>query len=347
MVLPSSLPTEDDIASTLDLDVATASALSVTVFLNCMKIWSKLDQACKIQTELELHERKGEKLPLEIVTEKAREDYCRLARSYVTQLFKETRSHFNFTTIIAQGSGSFDLKILLKSPFIGYQMLWQIVYDLPSPRLLFARSRDLAQEEYLCFVDELSVKFAEFDQPTLLIPDTVEFLMVQTSLPTRPLLLRCFKLACLCLDEPFRPHPVVKFGSVNTGDLTSKLVDVVIPVQSYFSSVEDSISTITTDASIAEFLDLESTFGRTALIDTYDPWLGLDKFGRSDFLSKLDPSDKYQCSGSKVKATECTKVQQPPSTLSYSRKNVRPTHHLSDSEVSQSAKNLRQCSSKG
>ena len=117
IVLPSALPSEDDTASILDLDIATTPALSVTVFLNRMKFGSKLDQACKVKAEQELHERKGEKLTLEELTGKARDEYGRLARSYVTHLFRETRSHFNFTTIIAQGLGSFDLETLLKSPF--------------------------------------------------------------------------------------------------------------------------------------------------------------------------------------------------------------------------------------
>ena len=80
----------------------------------------------------------------------------------------------------------------------------------------------------------MRMKFAEFDQPTLLVPHTIDFLMEQTTLATRPLLLQSFKLACLCLDEPFRPLPPVKFSSINTEDPTSKLVDVILPVQSFF-----------------------------------------------------------------------------------------------------------------
>ena len=143
-----------------------------------------------------------------------------------------------------------------------------------------------AQEEYVSFIDELQVKFAEFDKPTLLVPDTIDFLMEQTTLSTRPLLLQSFKLACLCLNEFFRPLPPVKFSSVNTEDPASKLVDVVRPVQSFFKHVVNSIESATTDASISDFFELESTFGRSALSDTYDPWSGLDNFGKATVLSK-------------------------------------------------------------
>ena len=77
----------------LDLDIATAPALSVTVFLR-MKMGAKLDQACKLKAELELHERKGEKLTLEEVTEKVRDENGRLVRSYVTNMFKVNTKSF-------------------------------------------------------------------------------------------------------------------------------------------------------------------------------------------------------------------------------------------------------------
>ena len=114
--MPSELPEEDELAKILDLDVITAPAMSVTVFLNRTKFGAKLNRACKLKAEVEQHETKGEKQPLSELKEIAKEEFGRLARSYVTHLFKETRSHFNFTTIIAQGLGSFDLEILLKLP---------------------------------------------------------------------------------------------------------------------------------------------------------------------------------------------------------------------------------------
>ena len=99
------------------MDINVAPALSVTVLLNRLKFRAKLDHACKLRAEVDLHDQKGDKKKtIEELTAKAREDYGRLARSYVTHLFKETRGHFDFTTIIAQGLGSFDLEILLKSP---------------------------------------------------------------------------------------------------------------------------------------------------------------------------------------------------------------------------------------
>ena len=307
-----------------------------------------MDHACKLEAEVDFHDQKGEKKKtLEELTAKAREEYGRIARSYATHLFKETRSHFDFTTVIAQGLGCFDLEILLKSPLaLATNCFSKLCMSFRFRGYFVATEETQAQEEYLSHVDELRVKFSEFDQPTLLIPDTITFIMGQTSIQTRPLLLRCFKLACLCLDEPFRSLPTVKFGSVNTDNYASKLIDVILPVQSYFSSVPGSVEAVTSESSISEFLELESTFGRGALSYTYDPWLGMDQFGRADILSKLDPDDRFQIRGSKEKSASTSQVQSPRKSLHYSAKTARPTQLLSEAEVDQSAKSLRQSGSK-
>ena len=151
--------------------------------------------------------------------------------------------------------------------------------------------------------------------------------MGQTSIQTRPLLLRCFKFACLCLDEPFRSLPTVKFGSVNTDNYSSKLIDVILPVQSYFSSVPGSVEAVTSESSISEFLELESTFGRGALSDTYDPWLGMDQFGRADILSKLDPDDRFYARGSKEKSASTSQVQSPLSPFAIQLKLHIPLNY--------------------
>ena len=260
-------------------------------------------------------------------------------------MFKETRIDFNFTTIIAQGLGIFDMEILLKFPLALATKCYSNVFTTFKLRGYFLLDHESQiQEEYLSYVDELRVKFAEFDQPRLLVPDANDLLMGQTTIQTRPLLLRTFKLVCLCLDE--RLLPAVKVSTVNTEDPASKLIDIVLPVQSYFSHVVNSIETATTDASISEFLEMEFTFGRGALINMYDPRPVLDNFGKAEIPSKLDPENEYQCKTGRGGVSSSVGVQQSPSTLKSPKKNVRPTRLLSDAEIGQSAKSLRQCSSK-
>ena len=174
VVLPSALPGEDNLASILDLDVVTAPALSVTVFLNWMKFGAKLDHACKLKAEVEHHELKGEKPPISELREKVKNEFGKLAGKYVTHMFKETRNHFNFSTIIAHGLGSFDLEVLLKLPLTLTTKCYNNLFTTFRLRGYFSPDQELqAHEEYLSFVDELRVNFSLFDQPTLLVPGTI------------------------------------------------------------------------------------------------------------------------------------------------------------------------------
>ena len=75
-------------------------------------------------------------------------------------------------------------------------------------------------EEYRSFVDVMRQIFPELIQLTLFVKDTVAFLIAQASLTCLPLLCKLFRLACLCLDEPFENFPLVTFGPVNTEDPT-------------------------------------------------------------------------------------------------------------------------------
>ena len=59
-------------------------------------------------------------------------------------------------------------------------------------------------EEYTSFVDELRQVYSDMAQPTLLITDTINVLMEQPSLLSRPLLFRLFTLSCLCPDQLFQ-----------------------------------------------------------------------------------------------------------------------------------------------
>ena len=65
--------------------------------------------------------------------------------------------------------------------------------------------------------------------------------------------------------------PPVKFSPVRTDDRRSKLIDTILPVQSFFINVGRSIDAFTTASSISDFLAFEPTLGCTAFTDTYSP----------------------------------------------------------------------------
>ena len=149
-------------------------------------------------------------------------------------------------------------------------------------------------EEYLSFLDELRKEMPDLDRPRIIIIDAVSFILRHEALKSRPHLARIFKLSCLCLDEDYAIMPSVKFGPVRTDDPKSKLIDTILPVQSFFINVGRSIDTLTTASSISEFLAFEPTFGSSAFSDTYSPWDGLNCFDRSHILSVLKPKSVIQ-----------------------------------------------------
>ena len=169
-------------------------------------------------------------------------------------------------------------------------------------------------KNFVSFADELRGQYADLNPPTLFVTDTVNFFHGQTTLQTRSLLLRIFKLACLCLDDRYRPLPVVKFSSVNTENPTSKLVHIVLPVQSYLNSVPDVVGTLKTESSFSQFLELETTFGGSTLSGTYNPWVDLNTFGRVGIAGKQD--NKGVCkSGPSREKTTSTFGLTPPTTI--------------------------------
>ena len=60
-----------------------------------------------------------------------------------------------------------------------------------------------------------------------------------------------------------------------------RFTDVILPGQSYLSSVPESVAFCTNDANLAFFSLLSASFGRTAYSPTFDHWESVDDFGRS------------------------------------------------------------------
>ena len=194
------------------------------------------------------------------------------------------------------------------------------------------------QEEYASFVDDLRRRYPELRQPILFIRDTVAFLIEQATLLSRPLLLKLFRLACLCLDELFQTLPPVKFGSVDSDDPTSGFVDVVLPVQSYFQNVPYSVEAVSSDQSVAAFLQLEPTFVGNGTSDIYSPWDSVDFFGPAEILERLDPDGTCQRCRNLDPSFKNSNVTKSAESKK-SKVSKKMSHLLTRSEISQSAEN--------
>ena len=239
-----------------------------------------------------------------------------------------------------KGLGSFDLDTLLHDPLSQAEYCFTQLFTSFRLRGYFSFGQEAeCHEEYRSFVDELRRKYPELHQPVLFVRDTVSFLIEQPSLHNRPLLHKIFRLASLCLDEPFQTLPPVKFGSVDSDNPTSSFVDVVLPVQSYFKNVTNGMESVSSDDSIAAFLRLEPTFVGVGTSDVYSPWNSVDFFGCAGNIEQLDPSREY--SGTEdLASTSKPAVASKPDKSKMSGPAKKMSHLLDGKELAHSAKNL-------
>ena len=333
---PKGLPKENDLTGILSISVSDSRALSITDFIVRSKLEQRLNVACKIKAERELSDKKGSRANLPILLKEAKEDFGRLGRAYVSHLFHSAQSSLQLTSDIVKGycERSVDLDImfrcLLSHALYCYKQLFRSFqlrgYFQPDEESIYI-------EEYLSFLDELRKELPDLDQPRVYIIDAVTYISKHEALRTRPHLARIFRLSCLCLDEDYTNMPTVKFGSVRTDDPKSKLIDIILPVQSFFINVGHSIDILTTASSISEFLAFESTFGGSAFSDTYDPWEGLNYFDRSSILSPLKPKRDTQKSDTRRLRFKDLKSRKVTKSLLSSSVENSPVKRPSESEL--------------
>ena len=250
--------------------------------------------ASKIRTEWDKQEEKIESLSMKLINVN-KEEFGRTARSFVTYLFNTVQKLKRPTGDIVKGHGAFNLQMLLigRDEHAVY-CFTQLFMSFKLRSYFEADKGSICRDEYRSFIDELRRAFSELVQPTLLVKDTVKLLSDQPALRSCPLLLKHFRLSCLCLDEPFETLPAVKFGFVDSDDPTSSHIDAILPVQSYFLNVSREVKAVTKHRSLSSFLQLEPTFGGSGLSDTYCPWLSVDFFGPGQIIEQLVPAKTYR-----------------------------------------------------
>ena len=93
-------------------------------------------------------------------------------------------------------------------------------------------------------------------------------------------LLHLSKLCCLCATSISPSYPAVTMGSISTLGHQSRFTDVVLPCQSYLSSVPGSVAFCSNKTNLNSFSLLSASLGQLSFSPTYDPWTYVDGFGR-------------------------------------------------------------------
>ena len=249
-------------------------------------------------------------------------------------LFNAAQSNLQLTSDIVKGLGSFDLDIMFCAPLSQALYCFKQLFRCFQFRNYFQpEDESLLTEEFLAFLDELRKEMPNMTQPRVIIVDAISFISGHEALPSRLLLSRIFRLSCLCLDDNYTEMPIVRFGTVSTDDPKSKLIDTILPVQSYFINVGRSVDALATSSSASSFLTLETTFGNTALCDTYSPSDELDHFGQANILATLKPGPIKRRTGTRDGRLKSLKFGGVSKSHSPTSSKNSPIKRQSDSEL--------------
>ena len=138
---------------------------------------------------------------------------------------------------------------------------------------------------------------------------------------------------------------MIKFWGFNSDDPTCQLIDLIQPVQSYFTNVARGVEVMTREESVTKFLALEPTFGSTALSDVYCPLLSVDFFGKARIFEGLDPTKSCQRDAQSSSKTRRVESIEPPTTIYSPRGKKRARKSVSSRERSSSRETLHACTS--
>ena len=286
-ILSTSIPSEDEWSEIYGLDLAAAPLLSSRAFLKRLGIEARVSAAAKIKAEYEVCDR-SDKAGIARATEQIIDNFAVSGRNYVGFLMSSVKTHSTLKTELMKGLASFDPTVLFVLPTnVGLYHFTALYGIFRRGKWVKPEDEQLCIEEYLSFVDNLRIKYAELVKSPQLLFDVVDFLIGLPSLRERPLLDYVFRLSCLCLTGGNAELPVVVLGTKTSEDLSCRVSEAVFPVQSYLLNVPESTSVCTSQEAIGRYLSSLEDMDINTFSTTYDPWGSVDLAGRSGIYVEL------------------------------------------------------------
>ena len=145
----------------------------------------------------------------------------------------------------------------------------------------------LCRDQYIQLLDHVETSYGSNFDVTSTSRDLIEFLIGLEFLQDRAHLLHLCKFRCLCATTVSPAFPDVTFGTVTTAGRQNRFTDDILPCQSYFANVRDSVTFCSDDNNLSKFSLLSAFFGRSAFFSDYDSWTHVDTFGRSNIYKSL------------------------------------------------------------
>ena len=282
----------------MDFRIGQGKLMDDEDFLVRLKIASKVTTASNLKAA-GLFNKKSSKAAINKTSETAKSDFVSSVKDFIKFLLSGVLQHTELGSDLVKGLAAFDPYILFKRPVeVALRHFDRLYSTFQLRSWVSASNESVCRDEYVALLDYLrtnhSSEFSSASDP----PDLINFFMDLEFLQTHDHLCYLFKLSCLCVTSISPEYSPVSLGRIDTKGFQSRLADVILPCQSYLSSVPDSLIACCTDSRFEKFFQMSSSFGQSAFTADYDPWAYVDVFGRSAIYKTLVSSYRSVLSGS-------------------------------------------------
>ena len=126
-------------------------------------------------------------------------------------------------------------------------------------------------DEYLEVLDHPRADYPPSFDVTHSSKDLIVCLVNLEFVQTDHHLFHLFKLCCVCATSKSTSYPAVTVGTISTLGHQSRFTYVILPGQSFLSSVPGSIAFCSSESNLNSFFLLSASFGHSATSPSSDP----------------------------------------------------------------------------
>ena len=242
--------------------------------------------------------KKADKSTVQKTAVSVKNDFVQDCQNYFQFLIGGILRQAGLCSNLIRGLAAFDPCIMVKRPTevaLRHFDLLNRTFQLRS--CVSSANESACRDEYVELLDQLKASSLPSFDVSQGSPDLIDFLVNLDVMQEHSHLMYLFKLSCLCITSESPQYPAVSIGPFSTSNCQNRLVDVVLPAQTYLSGVPDSIAVCTNDSSLANFSLLSASFSQSASSASYDLWTFVDEFGRNKIYKTLVASYRSALSG--------------------------------------------------
>ena len=292
------IPLENSWFLLLNFQTSEGTFLPADEFLTRLNMKNKVTKASKQRSEGVLTGKKADKSTVQKTAVSVKNDFVQDCQSYLQFLIVGILRQAGLCSNLIRGLAAFDPCIMVKRPTEVALRHFDLLYRTFQLRSWVSSANESAcRDEYVELLDQLKASSLPSFDVSQGSPDLIDFLVNLDFMQEHSHLMYLFKLSCLCITSESPQYPAVSIGPISTSNCQSRLVDVVLPAQSYLSGVPDSTAFCTNDSSLAKFSLLSASFSQSASSASYDPWTFVDDFGRNKIYKTLVASYRSALSG--------------------------------------------------